>query len=185
MGLDIDSTKSYGRLKDMSVYLCGAMEHNYSDGATWRINLGSQLRNRFDLNVYDPYKKIGGVDEQTFALKSQEFRKQKNLVECKRLGKQVVQKDLRMLDKSDFVICNWMPDIPTYGSTDEVCHASRVLKRPVLIHCSDITKLPMWIIWITEPSLIFEKWVTLFDYLDQINNLPLEEIDTLDRWVFC
>jgi nucleoside 2-deoxyribosyltransferase len=124
--------------KSATVYLCGPIER--SDNAlSWREDITSRLI-AFGLsaeNILDPCNKplIPGrppLSEEQRLL--QQMRARGDWDELESLMKQIIHADLKMVDKSDFVIANLQEEVPTAGSIHEIVLARSQRKPVFLVH---------------------------------------------------
>lgn len=79
----------------------------------------------------------------------------------------IVQKDIRMVHRSDFVIVHLFPDIPTTGTIHEMAEAWR-LKKPIYLIWKDAkSKVPKWALYLTTSSggRLFDNGKQLTDYI--------------------
>ena len=90
--------------------------------------------------------------------------------------------DLRMVDISDFLIVNLDPDVPTFGTHEEIANANRQ-KKPIIIRLvPGKAKTPLWLLAMLPHQLIFSTWEEVHAYLRHIASDPL--VDRLNRWYF-
>jgi len=66
--------------------------------------------------------------------------------------KKVVEKDIRMVHRSDFVITHLFEDIPTTGGIHEMAEAWRLKKKIYLIWRGAKNKIPKWALFLTTDS---------------------------------
>lgn len=168
-----------GILTGSSSYLIGGIERA-KDCFSWRNEVTKRL-NLYGINVFDPNKdhfinlptESEGDRE---LLKIERDRGNYDFVH-KYLAK-VIQRDLRMVDLSTFVIAHIDPDIPTWGSTHEIVLAVQQ-RKPVLIHTQDKKKFPLWLFGLLKHELIFENWGDLMEYVRKIH---FEEIEVNSKY---
>lgn len=161
-----------GYLKNKTVYLSGPITSANDDGVGWRKDI-TVLLNDFGLNVEDPtITVVGGTGEigKDKAL-FKELLSQKKFRECKERFWPVCRKDLRAVDRSDFLIFYYDPDIKMFGTIDEVITASRLQKKPVLMMISEdkIKDMNPWALVLVKEECIFTSWVDMFNYLQTID----------------
>lgn len=100
--------------------------------------------------------------------------------------KEINKWDLRAVDLSSFVICNFNNDVHMCGTYEEIFLANNQ-NKPVLCVVKDKTKLPLWMYGrIPTRSHMFESWDALKAYLKGINSNPDFHFDPADlkRWLF-
>ena len=79
----------------------------------------------------------------------------------------IVQKDIRMVHRSDFVIVHLFPDIPTTGTIHEMAEAWRI-KRPLYLIWKDAkSKVPKWALYLVTSSggQLFDNGKQLTDFI--------------------
>ena len=164
-------------LKGKSVYLCGPLHSCKDDGVGWREQITPKL-NIYGLTVEDPTKKTAngvgeiGQDKARF----QQLVMEKKFVEAKEAFWPIVRKDLRCVDKADFLIFNYdNPTIPTVGTWAEVICGSGQ-KKPILLKYDEtqLDKFNIWVLTYIKSSCIFSEWNDMFSYLDKINDGHLD-----------
>lgn len=169
-------------LRGKRVYLCGPIAMLADSGITWRDYITPILANTYGCIVDDPCKKTTeGISEVG---KDKEYFKsliqKKDWVTLKEKFYPIVRYDLKAVDKADFIIYNYNPNVPTVGSTHEAVNASQK-KTPVLIKydAKDIDSFNPWIVTFVKPTWIYDDWNDMFKYLDKIN---AGELDSSHWW---
>ena len=165
------STKDY--LKGKGVYLAGPMFACDDDGVGWRDQITSKLVEEYGLTVEDPTKKTAdglgevGDDKALFKklIKKQEWR----IVREKFWP--IVRKDLRCVDKADFLIIVYDPNVHMFGTIHEWVEAHRQ-KKPILMKYSenDLEAFNVWATTLVKPEWMFTTWEDMFDYLDLVRD---------------
>ena len=160
-------------LSGKSVYLAGPICACHDDGVNWREQITPTLADKFGLHVEDPTKKTAnglgevGADKALF----------KKLLKAKQFGVvrekfwPIVRKDLRCVDKADFLILVYDPAVPTVGTIHEWVEANRQ-KKPILVKY-DVDALDHFNAWVTtlvKPEWLFETWESMYDYLELIKD---------------
>ncbi len=159
-------------LKGKMVYLCGPITAVADDGVGWREEITPGLLS-FNLNVEDPTKKtangLGEVKDDKAFFK--QMAKDRKFTELKKAFWPIVRKDLRTVDKSDFLIFGYNPDVPMLGTIHELVIAHQQ-RKPILMYCDDdkVGSLNPWVLTFIKPGCIFTKWSDMFDYLTKVNN---------------
>jgi nucleoside 2-deoxyribosyltransferase len=159
-------------LQNKNVYLCGAMYAFANCGADWRDQITPKLLS-YGIHVEDPVKKtafeVSEVDEDKKRFR--ELIMKEDFVGLKEAFWPVVRKDLRCVDKADFIIfCYDNPSAPTVGTIHELV-AAQSQKKPILMKY-DNTKLEAfnpWIATFIKPNHFFPEWSLLFEHLDKVN----------------
>lgn len=167
-----------GYLNKKIAYLCGPIASVADDGTSWRNSITPILQNKYGIEVDDPCKKnmhgVGevGVDKKYF----------ESLITDKKFGKlkdefyKIVRKDLRSVDRSDILILNHDPLIPTVGTIHELVVASSQ-KKPILMKYEK--RMNPWIVTFLKENWIFESWEEMWGYLDKIDT---GHLDTSHWW---
>jgi len=162
-----------GYLKNKVVYLCGPLGAVDDDGIGWRREITPHLES-LGIIVDDPTKSTAsGIGE--VADDKKRFRKlilNEDFATLKEQFWPIVRKDLRSVDKSDFLIVNYDAKVPTVGTYDECTRAS-IQKKPILLKY-DKTQLDMfnpWVVTWVKKNEFFSSWEDLIDYLkNKIDN---------------
>jgi len=171
------------RLNHTRCYLAGAMEKDNTNGIEWRQSIQTDLA---DLNIrwLDPTDKPTETGREDLGTKQELFdarnagdyeavRERMKIIRCV---------DLRMVDISDFLIVNLNPDVPTFGTHEEISNANRQ-KKPVILHIiGGKKKTPLWFLGMLPHQLIFSTWEEIYNYLRHVAHDSI--IDRQDRWYF-
>jgi hypothetical protein len=169
-----------GILNKTRCYLIGAMQ--YADGREWRERITYDLKN-MGVIALDPYKKpfITDVDEgEKIRERLSDLMEESNYEEVARIVKRFRSYDLSMVDKSDFVIFNIQPNVPTFGSMEELTTAVK-MKRPVFIFVEGgKKKCPLWIFGMIPHEYIYDSMEEVIEVLQKIDSGEIE-LDN-DRW---
>lgn len=157
-------------------YFIGNLEFT-DDWCSWRDSLSKHL-SKIGIICLDPTKEcfVNQIFESQDAqerLKS--ARSIGNLAFVKHYMKEVIRKDLRMVDVSDFLIFRITPDKPTFGSVHEFVHGCHA-RKPILILIEDKKTIPLWIAGLVDINLIFETEDELVKYLLDVDS-GRQEID--------
>ncbi len=159
-------------LKGKSVYLCGPLHFCKDDGMGWRDKITPKLET-YGLSIEDPTKKtacgIGEVKDDKAMFKR--LLIEKKFSEAKEVFWPIVRKDLRCVDKADFLIFCYDPSLPTVGTWHEVINASDQ-KKPILLKYdeSQLDHFNPWTLTFIKAGCIFSEWDDMFSYLDKVNN---------------
>ena len=149
-------------LNKTKTYLVGNMQYG-QDNRSWRNDLSKQLHH-MGITCFNPYSHpfIHQIDEGQ-QVKLKQLRDHGSLRELEERMKDIRRYDLSMVDRSDFIICKIDPEIPTYGTIDELVMAE-ALNRPVFM-CVEGGKrnAPLWVY-----SLVPHKY--MYDSLDEVIN---------------
>lgn len=85
----------------------------------------------------------------------------------------VISRDLRCIDISDFVIFKLELNKPTYGSIHELVIAEQQHK-PIFLIINDRKQIPLWLSGIVKIKNVFETVDELILYLKKINSGEIE-----------
>jgi hypothetical protein len=168
-------------LKNKTTYLCGNINVTETNdyGTTWRDNVTPELETRFGIKVINPCKDGFGDASNDLEMFKQWIR-DRDFVRVKQEFYRVIRKDLRAVDKADFLIFYHVPRLPTVGSIHEVINAV-AQKKPVLIVVKEdeMDQLNPWLLTLIKPQWLFNSWNEMYVYLDKIDN---GDIDTSHWW---
>lgn len=158
-----------GLLTGAYTYLVGPLEYA-EDGFSWRVAISEALKD-LGVKTFDPNK-------DHFVNLPTESQEDRELLKKKRENgdwkavtahmKSVIQRDLRMVDLSSFIIANIEPFIPTFGSVHELVVASQQNKA-ILVMTSDKSKFPLWLAGMLNMDLVFDNWNDLMEYIRGIH----------------
>ncbi len=165
-------------LKNKTTYLAGPIAM-IDDCTSWRDYITPILENKYNIIVQDPCKTtIGGVGE--VGADKEYFKKlirEKQYDRVKKEFYKIIRKDLKQVDRSDFIIVYHDPAIPTIGTIHEIINAVNK-KSPVLIMC-DKDNINPWLLTLIKSQWLFDSWQKMFDYLDKIHT---GEVDSSHWW---
>jgi hypothetical protein len=158
-------------LKDKIVYLCGPIHAAIDDGMGWRNDITPKLQ-QLGLIVDDPCKKtangVGEVkdDKKMFI----ELVKSKNYSEAKKQFYPIIRKDLRSVDKADFLIVVYDPTLHLVGTLHEIFTA-HIQRKPILLWYDgkNAEKFNPWTLNFVKENMIFTNWEDMFKYLHIID----------------
>lgn len=159
-------------LTGKSVYLCGPLHTEADDGIGWRKAITPKLL-EYGLIVDDPTKKtadgVGEVGDDKARFKK--LIKDKKFLELKEQFWPIVRKDLRAVDKADFIIFNYIPNVPTVGTWHEIVNAHNQ-RKPILVKYDDqnLDAFNPWVLTFVKATWFFPTWDLLFEELDRVNN---------------
>lgn len=172
------------RLWGNMCYLAGVIDRvSTEDASTWRNEITPFL-NSLGVIVFDPCNKklhkMHDIPNEQIVFKK--LKQEKKYQEFKDFGEPIRLIDLRMVDKSDFIIAKIDMNVFNCGTIEEIVLANRQ-KKPVLLWCPQgLQELAGWFKLMLPLSLIFERLDDLKTYLNNINSA--EKIDDLNRWRF-
>lgn len=160
-----------GYLNGKSVYLAGPIHDVADDGKSWRAMMSPRLK-EFGISIEDPtHKSIHGIGEvgDDKALFKQ-LAKERKFDELKDKFWPVVRKDLRMIDKVDFMIAVYSPKVRMLGTIHELVIAQNQ-RKPILLYCeeSELDDLNPWILTFAKKGCFFTSWDKLIDHLKEVD----------------
>jgi len=173
------------RLRGLSAYLAGPIDDVDDDGVGWR-NLITDRLQPFGLNIFDPCNKpseiseIGEEKDKVMALK--------NTGDWQGLHeemKKIVHIDLRMVQKSDFLIA-YLPHVPGVRITGTIAEMTVALDNhiPVLVLApSGPASVSNWIHGIIHPRDMFSTMGDLMKRLEEVDDGKEDDID-MNKWQF-
>uniref|UniRef100_A0A6M3JIM2 Uncharacterized protein n=1 Tax=viral metagenome TaxID=1070528 RepID=A0A6M3JIM2_9ZZZZ len=170
------------RLKDTRCYLSGAIE-NDSTPTTWR---GLVKHSLSDLKIcwLDPTCKptTEAIETpETFKLLKQ-LRAMGDYDGVEKIMHPIRCVDLRMTDIADFLIVRIDPEVPTFGTHEEIANANRQ-KKPILVTIEGgKKKTPFWILGMIPHQMVFDNLSEIFAYLRAISSGY--DVHPMDRWCF-
>lgn len=159
-------------LNGKTVYLCGPLHAEKDSGIGWREHITPKLLD-YGLVVDDPTKKtvngVGEVGDDKARFK--ELILQKKFQQLKEEFWPIVRKDLRSVDRSDFLIFNYVAGVPTVGTYHEIIISSQQ-KKPILLKYdeNELDKFNPWVLTFVKSSWCFSTWEELYEELDRVNN---------------
>ena len=162
---------------------CVCIGHmQYADGQDVRENISKRLE-EMGIIMWNHYKKpfITNFDESSEM--QVKFKQWLEIGECDRIidYSPIRIYDLALIDKSDFVIFIYDPDIVTCGSWEEFFTANRI-KRPIFfVNTKGKKKTPLWVFWtLKNHHYIYNSIDECIDTIRKINlgEIPLDS----DRW---
>ena len=171
------------KLKGHFTYLCGQIDAIPDGGVSWRDSLTPWLRER-GVIVMDPCKKP--IDDMPDELEAradiQKMKDEGRFHEIRPKYRGIRNVDLRMCDKSDFLVAYVDMDYAIAGTVSEIDNAN-YSKKPVLVVCKQgRKKLNNWYHWMLPPEHLFDSFEKLKKYLDGVDSG--RDANTHNRWIF-
>ena len=153
----------------------------YANGRDIRENINQQLE-KINIKLFDHYKQTFimdvNEDEEThdelrLALKNGDYEK----VEA---YKEIRSYDLSLIDRSDFVIFVYDPEVVTCGSWEEFFTANRMKKPIFFVNTRGKNKTPMWVFWTMSHKYIYNSVEEVVEKLQKIDQgkIPIDS----ERW---
>lgn len=170
-------------LNKIRVYLAGNME-SVPDFISWRDEITIELK-KLGIICLDPSKEVfintlpESLDFRDKLIKMRESNTPGEFEMMQEYMKGIVQKDLRMVDLADFIICFLTPESPTFGTTHELINAAQD-RKPILFILKDWRKIPLWLARYCRKPEIFPDIESLMSYLIGVHKNRIE-VDSI-RW---
>ena len=157
-------------------YLAGPIEQDTEDGGQkWR-DVITPILDELGISVQDPCKTeplATGMDVVTAQEQFNRWIKGGRYDLFADKFKLVVEKDMRMVNRSDFIIVHLFPDIGTTGTIHEMARAWRLHKPIYLIYYGPISNLSKWALFLTTDSggRVFPNKKQLTDFITETYSL--------------
>lgn len=163
-------------------YLAGNLEYS-SDSYDWREYVKKEFK-PLSIICLDPTE-IVFVNQPSEKEDKRDFRKklreEEKYDELSDSMKEVVRKDLRCLDVSDFNIFNFQIDKPTFGTMHELIVSYSLQKKPTFVSVGgDKKKTPLWFFGMMRHKYIYNSVEEIVDIIKKIHYGSIK-IDS-DRW---
>lgn len=150
-------------------YLVGHMQ--YADPGDWREYVKSELKET-GIVFYNPLDKpfISDIDETS---NTRDFLNKKleqgNFDYVHEHMSSIRRSDLNLVDRSDFIIAHIVPDVGSWGSTEEIMCANR-MKKPVFVSIEGGRhKVPLWLAGMLPPHYFFDNIEKVVDTVKEID----------------
>jgi len=158
------------KIKIIYCYLAGAIENDTKEGGQGWRNAITPTLDEIGIYVGDPCLTeplVTGMDVIQAQEKFNGWIQSGNYTKFDEKFAKVVEKDIRMVHRSDFLIVHLFPDIPTTGTIHEMAEAWRLKKTIYIIWTEAISKLSKWALYLCTSSggKIFPNKKQLLDYL--------------------
>ena len=134
-------------LSGHQVYLVGPMDNVEDNGVVWRRDITPFLR-KMNVGVLDPTDKACDYGYEDYRTKEKlaGLRELGEFDEICKIAKGIVRTDLRMVDRSDFVLAYIDTDVFMCGSFIEIAHAANQ-RKPIVIMCKQGKKNVPGFLW--------------------------------------
>lgn len=88
--------------------------------------------------------------------------------------------DLALIDKSDFIIVNYNPNVQTCGTWEEFFWANRMKKPIFFINEYDFKRTPVWVFWTIPVKYVYKNKESVLQTIYDIDDekIPVDS----DRW---
>lgn len=164
-----------GYLKGTISYLAGPIEYDVDHD--WRTDPKKVLIEEFGINLHDP----NADDKQKMTSPMQDALDREDYETVRSIAKKFVKKDLKVVEKSDFIVAYIPKKVPTVGTVHEIVFSDWI-KKPTLLICPQGKKMAgKWYFGIIDPNCIFGSWEDLYTYLREVDR---GEHKDNDRWSY-
>tara|TARA_Y100000389_G_scaffold153233_1_gene153408 strand:- start:2778 stop:3329 length:552 start_codon:yes stop_codon:yes gene_type:complete len=177
--------KNMNRLKGLRCYLAGPIDYADDDGVGWRNKATLWLEQK-GVSVMDPCNKptldteYKEIEEEK--IKLMDLKEQEDYEGLTKIMKPIAHVDLRMLDRSDFVMVYIDMEAKPFGTIWELKTALDQRKPTLVMVEGGKNNVSNWIFGVMNHNWIFGSWEGLLSYLHGIDG---DTIDAdLTRWVF-
>ena len=172
-----------GKLNEAICYLSGPIDKAQDLGKGWRKEFIAKS-SHIGMSIIDPCNKPASfVHEVTGDVRTvTKMREEKKWQELQQFVKKFRREDLRFTDVSDFLVVYIDPDVPSYGTLDELFTAEDQKKPLFCIVKGGIDKLPTWLFGVFRLEEVFSN---VDECIAHINKIDKGEINIEDdrRWV--
>jgi len=154
------------------VYLAGPIEQDTEDGGqSWR-NVITPFLDEVGIYVQDPCATeplATGMDVVTAQEQFNRWIKGGRYDLFVEKFELIVNKDIRMVKRSDFIIVHLFPDIGTTGTIHEMALAWQLNKPIYLVYYGAVSSLSKWALFLTTDSggKVFPNKKQLTDYISE------------------
>ena len=168
-------------LKGLRCYLSGPIEYCENAGTKWRDEITPQLK-EMGVIVYDPTKMFAPdrISDVERLKQIQEAKANEDWDTVAKLARPVRNFDLRLVDKSDFLIAFIDPDIQMCGTWHEVFKANEQKKPILLVWKGGKPRVSGWMYGTLPHKYFFETFKDAVQHLEDLD-CGDEEFD--NRWV--
>ena len=173
-------TDSFNILENTRTYLVGHMQ--YASGRDWREYVEGELE-PLGIKIFNPYKKpfVKDVEEdEDTRLSIEHCMKHGYFNDVAERMKLIRSYDLNLVDRSDFIIAHIIPEVASWGSSEEITTAVR-MKKPIFLSVEGGKhKTPYWFMGKLPHNYIYDSIEEVIDMIKQIDSGE-KKIDS-DRW---
>tara|TARA_Y100000004_G_scaffold91563_1_gene102595 strand:+ start:2942 stop:3478 length:537 start_codon:yes stop_codon:yes gene_type:complete len=167
-------------LENTKTYLVGHMQ--YANGEDWRKRVEVELQ-KLKIITFNPYRKpfVKDVEEDDNARQKMAEDMSNGFYGDVAKRMHVIRNyDLNLVDRSDFIIANILPEVASWGSAEELVTAVR-MKKPIFISMEGgKAKTPLWILGMLPHHYIYDNIDQILQMIKKIDS-GKKAIDS-DRW---
>ena len=175
------------RLKNLYCYLSGPIDYEVDKGEGWR-NMITPFLEDLGVKVLNPlHHSFMGADKiPAKRIKMDSLLKNNQFEELHEEMKELVHMDLRSVDLSSFIICNYDSTVHMCGTYEEIFAGNTSVKPVLLVHKKPRNELSSWLYGRLPPAHFFDSWNVLKTYLTDIDSDPDYKFTKADkkRWLF-
>ena len=135
-----------------------------------------------NVKLFDHYKQPFLMDVNEDEETHDELRRALNEGEFEKVEayKEIRSYDLSLIDRSDFIIFVYDPDVVTCGSWEEFFTANRMKKPIFFVNVKGKQRTPMWVFWTISHKYVYESTEAVLSKLREINSgdIPIDS----ERW---
>lgn len=154
----------------------------YLNGRNWRDEICRKLA-KINVTCFDPYKKPFVKDVEEDESCREEMNMWMETEQYDRVAERmrtVRSYDLNLVDRSDFIIANLVPEVASWGSAEEIVTAVR-MKKPIFVSMEGgKSKAPLWMLGMFPHKYIYNSLDEVVKMLYSIDSGD-KPIDS-DRW---
>lgn len=175
---------------DVLIYLCGPMDYAEDGGKGWREEVTTQLEDIGFNNkqVLNPCRKPISSAGHKMSDEVKLFKGYRELEDwegLERLVKKIMNIDLRMVDKSDIVICNLSADVRTTGTIHEIVQARQQHKPVYVIDTQGMQHVSGWMLGLVGRDRIHTSMESVVESIRRIKKFgPQSMKDAKDFLIF-
>lgn len=169
-----------GRLDRAVGYLSGSMEYVADHGVEWRRKFIKLVKEAgLKIDCIDPTNKPGG--ENIKVAENKEFQaklqREGKYVQLKNYVHSYRRYDLRFVDNSDFLVAVINPQVPQWGTSNEIYVAEMQHKPIFFVIDGGLANLPRWLFGVVDLN-DFHRGTrcNVFETIEQV----IEELVALD-----
>jgi len=171
------------RLDGLTTYLVGPIDDVKDDGVGWRQEITPHLK-EMGVTVFDPTDKPSDLGREVGPEKDRlmKLKEAGDWASLREAMKPIVHIDLRMTQKSDFIVAYLPKNAKVCGTIHEIVLAVQS-KIPVLILCPGGRKtVSNWLFGIVHYNYMHESMTSLIEHLNNIHS----GVATVDKshWQF-
>lgn len=165
-------------LSNRRVYFSSPIE--YSKDESWRPKVMKTLREKFELDVFDPTED----QKQQWLPELLEAKSNKDWATVRKIARSFCRKDLSQVDRSDILIAYLPYKTPTTGTHHEIINSVNAKKPVILVtEYHDISGISAWYFAFVNYNYMCCSWEQLFSLLERVNNGEFKD-DYRWAWIY-